>query len=151
MQMAMQKLISTVATGVASYAAGGASVGSGINQRAAGWGGAAGSGGILPAPYMRMPMRAYGSGGITPGVTNGTELWAVGERNHGRKKEGIVPLENNTSIPVILKGGSDGGVINNYYNISATDSASFEEYLSRNRRAVRIAQNKNYREHPGVR
>lgn len=63
----------------------------------------AAKGGVFPESRARIPIRAYQAGGIT----KGPELAVYGE---GSRREAVVPLPDNRSIPVKILGGQGGGL-----------------------------------------
>lgn len=91
-------------------------------------------GGVTGEIMKRIPMYANG------GITNGPEIAMVGE---GPKREAIVPLPDNRSIPVTINGNPDGTKnIKNIFNINITGIQGTEEGISRsaNQIALRLAQ-----------
>lgn len=91
-------------------------------------------GGVTGEIMKRIPMYANG------GVTSGPEIAMVGE---GPKREAIVPLPDNRSIPVTINGSPDRGqTITNNINVTVTGVQGTEEGIRRsaNQIAVQIAR-----------
>lgn len=92
------------------------------------------NGGIVNELSKRVPAYANGT------ITQGPELAMIGE---GEKKEAVVPLPDNRSIPVTIEGSPEGNKeVNNSFNISITGVQGDEQGIRRsaNQLALQIAR-----------
>jgi glycine cleavage system H lipoate-binding protein len=87
----------------------------------------AGGGGALPTMDMPAPFMQKG------GIVSRPQLSWIGE---GGRSEAVVPLPDNRSIPVTLKGGTQAPPVNVNFYVNAIDSTTFGAWLQKHRTQV---------------
>lgn len=88
-------------------------------------------GGVTKRPLVAtMPVRAFEGGGIATSPT----LGIFGERSARRFGEAFIPLDRNRSVPVTMRGGGGGGVVN--VTIHAIDAKGVRQMLIENRQTL---------------
>ena len=89
-------------------------------------------GGVIPMANGGIRPKGYRSGGV---VTEPTYL--VGE---GKYNEAVVPLPDGRAIPVVMKGGSNGGTANVTVNISGGGEMSSSLTADNGQQAAALAK-----------